>query len=327
MKLLIVGGAGYIGAHVALAAVDYGFEVTVYDNLCSGSIENLNQKCKFIEGSTSDSNLLNKLMKSQNFDAVLHFAAYKSASESMSNPWKYAENNIVGSLALINSCVSNGIKNFIFSSSAAVYGSPQYLPIDEMHPTNPINYYGYTKLEIENNLKWFNQIAGLNYVCLRYFNAAGYDPRNRIRVPERNPENLIPIVMESAIGIRKKIEVYGNDYKTKDGTGIRDYIHVADLASAHISSIEYLNKSKKSITINLGTGVGYSVLDVIKKTSEISKKEVKYEFKKRRKGDAGEVVAKSLLAHHIIDWKPNFSDLESIIQSTWSVYKTLINKL
>ena len=160
-----------------------------------------------------------------------------------------------------------------------------------------------------------------------YFNAAGYDLRNRINVPERNPENLIPIVMESAIGIRKKIEVYGNDYKTKDGTGIRNYIHVADLASAHISSIEYLNKSKKSITINLGTGVGYSVLDVIKKTSEISKKEVKYEFKKRRKGDAGEVVAKSLLAHHIIDWQPNFSDLESIIQSTWSVYKTLINKL
>ena len=230
-KILIIGGAGYIGSHITHQLNDKGYNTVVFDNLSTGFEDNIDSRSSFIHGSIFDHLKLDKALK--NIDTVIHLAALKNAGESMEFPEKYTKHNIIGSLDLINLCIKNNIQNFIFSSSAAVYGNPEYLPLDESHPVNPINYYGYTKLCIERNLIWFNKIANLNISCLRYFNAAGYDICGRIKCKEKNPANLIPIVMEVACGQRKKIEVYGNDYDTLDGTCLRDYIHVNDLASAH----------------------------------------------------------------------------------------------
>ena len=208
---------------------------------------------------------------------------------------------------------------FIFSSTAAVYGYPEYLPIDENHPLNPINFYGFTKLEIERTLDWYNNLTGLKYAALRYFNAAGYDGKGRINHLEKNPQNLIPIVMEVASGDREKLEVFGNDYKTKDGTGMRDYIHVTDLAVAHIKAIDYLS-NHDSLTINLATGQSHSVLDVIEMTKRISGKEISYDFSNRRDGDPDQLFSSSTMAGDLLKWEPQHSDLDTIIKDTWKAY-------
>ena len=321
MNLLIVGGAGYIGSHVSLEALDSGFDVTIFDDLSTGSKENINNNVQFFQGSTLSISDLSKLFNSKQFDAVIHLAASKAAGESMLYPEKYSRNNIIGSLNLLNICSEQKIKAFIFSSSAAVYGYPKTTTIDESHSVLPINYYGQTKLQIEENLKWFSSLRGMKYACLRYFNAAGYDLKNRVRKLEINPQNLIPVVMESAIGVRTQVDIYGNDYNTKDGTGVRDYIHVSDLARAHIDSIDYIYKEKKNLTINLGNEVGYSVLDIINKSLEISKKRIDYRFVERRSGDIGTVIANAELAKQFISWEPQYSDLDTIINSTWEIYK------
>ena len=241
----------------------------------------------------------------------------KAAGESMLNPIKYSQKNIINSIQLINDCIDNNVKNFIFSSSAAVYGFPSYLPVDEEHPLNPINYYGFTKLIIEEQLLWYNQLKGLNVACLRYFNAAGYDVKGRIRNKEKDPQNLLPIVMEVAAGLREKINIFGNDYDTHDGTCLRDYIHVNDLALGHIKAIEMLPNNGKIIT-NLATGNSYSVLDVINKSSKITNKEIKYSIIDRRDGDPDKLFASS---NNILNYKNKYSDLETIIRSMWEIYK------
>ena len=321
MNLLITGGAGYIGSHVVLAALDQGCHVTVFDNLSTGVEQNINDKTRFVFGSISSKNELLKLFKNNKYDAVIHLAGSKAAGDSMLNPLKYAEDNIMHGLNLINSCVEHGVKIFIFSSSAAVYGKPQYIPIDETHPLKPYNYYGYTKLVIEENLKWFSMLKKIQFASLRYFNAAGYDINNRINGIEINPQNLIPIVMETAIGKRKKVKIYGNDYKTLDGTGVRDYVHVNDLAKAHLNAIDYILKNEKDLTINLGTETGYSVLEIINKTMHKSNKIIGYDFKNRRVGDSDVLISKSSLAKELINWEATYSDLDTIISSTWQVYK------
>jgi len=322
MNLLIIGGAGYIGSHVVLEALDRGFDVTVFDDLSTGLRVNIQKNVQFVEGSTLSIADLSIIFETNKFDAVIHLAASKAASESMLVPIKYAQNNIIGGLNLMNICCKHKIKVFIFSSSAAVYGLPQYSPIDESHPLFPNNYYGFTKLFIEDNLKWFSNLKGMRYASLRYFNAAGYDLNNRVSGLETDTQNLIPLVMESAIGLRSKIEIYGNDYNTKDGTGVRDYVHVSDLAKAHIDSIEYIHKEKKDIIINLGTGRGHSVLDVISKVSEISHKNIEYSFEDRRNGDTDRVIAKVDLAKKLIGWEGKNSDLDTIIKSTWQIYQS-----
>tara|TARA_B100001248_G_C27362608_1_gene447292 strand:- start:315 stop:1292 length:978 start_codon:yes stop_codon:yes gene_type:complete len=322
MNLLIIGGAGYIGSHVALEAINYGFFVTVFDDLSTGSKDNLDSNVQFIKGSTLSKSDLSKLFKVKKFDVVIHLAASKAAGESMMYPERYSTNNIIGSLNLLNNFANHKIKAFIFSSSAAVYGYPQHPSIDEAHPLLPINYYGHTKLQIEENLKWFASLYGFKYASLRYFNAAGYDLNKRVRELEKNPQNLIPIVMESAIGIRSKIDIYGGDYNTKDGTGVRDYIHVSDLAKGHIDSINYILQNDENLTINLGTETGYSVLDIINKTSEISNQKIYYNIVDRRDGDSAKVVAKTNLAKQLIGWNPMYSDLNTILKSTWSIYNT-----
>ena len=320
MKILVVGGAGYIGSHVTLEAINHGYEVTVFDDLSNGFKDNINASAAFFQGSTLSDTDLSRVMKNCHFDAVIHLAANKAAGESMDNPSEYAKNNIIGGINLIRACEEYGINKFIFSSSAAVYGSPKYNPIDELHPLAPSNFYGYTKLAIENNLQWFSRLKGLRYAALRYFNAAGYDINQRIIGKEINPQNLIPIVMEVASGTRKKLSVFGNDYSTKDGTGIRDYIHVSDLACGHIMALNYLIKHEKDLTVNLGTGDGHSVLDIISMARKVSNKKIEYEFTGRRDGDPGKVIAAGDNAKKLINWDPKYSELHTIISSTWNIY-------
>ena len=239
MKILVTGGAGYIGSHVVIALCEGGYEVVVLDDLSTGNREAVDNRAEFIQGSTLNND--NVATALNGVDAVIHLAAFKAAGESMIDPGKYSQNNISGTISLLNAMITYEVDRFIFSSTAAVYGYPKYLPLDENHPLEPINYYGFTKLEIERILKWYGELKGLKYATLRYFNAAGYDPQRRIQFLEKNPANLIPIVMEVASGRREKMEVFGNDYDTSDGTGVRDYIHVTDLATAHVKAIEYLN--------------------------------------------------------------------------------------
>ena len=320
MKILVVGGAGYIGSHFVLEASRAGHEVVVFDNLSSGFKNNLDDGIGFFEGSTLSSHNLSKIMKSGSFDVAVHLAAYKAAGESMVDPVKYVSNNIIGGLNFIKSCNEHNVKKIIFSSSAAVYGLPLYNPIDEAHSLNPINFYGYTKRVIEENLRWFSDLKGIRYASLRYFNAAGYDSDKQSLNKENNPQNLIPLVMEVAEGSRKQVQVYGNNYSTKDGTGVRDYIHVTDLAKGHLASIDYLFQNDKDLTVNLGTGHGHSVLEIIKMTEDVSNRKINYKISNRRDGDPDIVIASSKKAEELIGWSPNKSDLHNIISSTWDIY-------
>ena len=321
MKIFVTGGAGYIGSHVVFELCDAGHEVTIYDNMSLGREENIDCRAKFVLGSTLDRQQLAKALISDKFDAVIHLAAWKAAGESMEKPQKYAENNIFGSMNLLNAVSDAGIKNFVFSSTAAVYGFPSYLPIDEEHPINPANYYGYTKVFVEDNLKWYSQLKGLNYVALRYFNAAGYDVNGRIRGKEKNPNNLLPIVMEVACDVREIVQIYGDDYDTIDGTGVRDYIHVNDLATAHLLALNYLDENKKNLIVNLSTERGYSVLEAINKAKEITGREIPYQIIGRRDGDPDTVVASCKKANKLLNWNAKYSDLETILSTMWNIYK------
>ena len=317
MKILVTGGAGYIGSHVVLGLCNSGYEVVVLDDLSTGNQSSIDERAEFILGSTHVKEDVDKALN--NIECVIHLAAFKAAGESMSKPMKYSQNNINGTISLLNSMIKKEIKYFIFSSTAAVYGNPKYLPIDEKHPLNPINFYGFTKLEIERILEWYGNLIDLKFVNLRYFNAAGHDPSCKINHIEKDPQNLIPIVMEVASGKREKVKIFGNDYKTKDGTGHRDYIHVTDLANAHIKSIEYL-KNQSNVSLNLSTGDCHSVLDIIQMTKEISNQDISYEFVERRDGDPDELYANSSMANNLLSWKPKYSTLRSIIETSWNVY-------
>ena len=320
MKILVTGGAGYIGSHIVLELCDSGFEVIVFDDLSLGFRENVDQRAELYIGSTLNRKDMDDVL-SKNIDAVIHLAAWKAAGESMDNPFKYTQNNIIGTLNVLSSMTEYGVRKFILSSTAAVYGYPQYLPIDENHPLDPINYYGYTKLVIEQNLKWFSELKGLRYACLRYFNAAGYDLDGRVRNKEKNPQNLLPIIMEVAIGVRKQMEVFGDDYNTPDGTGIRDYIHVNDLALAHISALNYLVEKDENLSVNLANGVGYSVLDVIRMAEKVTQKNISYEIVGRRFGDPAELTAISMQAKKLLKWEAQYSAIETILSTMWKVYK------
>ncbi|MBN4081405.1 UDP-glucose 4-epimerase GalE [Caldithrix abyssi] len=318
MKVLVTGGAGYIGSHVVLELCEAGNDVVILDDLSTGNREAVDHRAEFIQGSTLNNDDLSKGLNG--VDAVIHLAAFKAAGESMIDPEKYSHNNISGTITLLNAMVGHGVDKFIFSSTAAVYGYPQYLPLDENHPLEPINYYGFTKLEIERILKWYGELKGLKFAALRYFNAAGYDSLGRITSLEDNPANLLPIVMEVASGRREKMAVFGNDYDTIDGTGVRDYIHVTDLASAHVKAIEYLNENA-SLTVNLATGERHSVLDVINLAKEISGSDILYDIVDRRPGDPAELYAGTTQAFERLNWKAEYSDLKTLLETTWKVYQ------
>lgn len=273
-----------------------------------------------MEGDILDSEKLDSALK-QGFDGIIHLAAFKAAGESMLQPEKYSVNNISGTINIVNCASKAGIKNIVFSSSAAVYGEPAYLPIDEKHPLKPENYYGYTKLQIEELLAWYDKLKGIKSASLRYFNAAGYDAAGRIAGLERNPANLLPVIMETAAGIRKKIDIFGNDYPTPDGTCIRDYVHVTDLADAHYLSMKYLIKENKSFTLNLGSDTGISVLEMIEKAREITGKPISAEIAPRRAGDPVKLIATSKKAEKTLGWQAKYSSAETLIASSWEVYK------
>ncbi len=318
MKVLVTGGAGYIGSHVVLALCEEGNNVVVLDDLSTGNREAVDKRALFIQGSTLNQDDLSKGLNG--VDAVVHLAAFKAAGESMIYPEKYSHNNITGTITLLNAMVNHTVNKFIFSSTAAVYGYPQYLPLDENHPLEPINYYGFTKLEIERILKWYGELKGLRFAALRYFNAAGYDPQGRITSLENNPANLIPTAMEVASNRREKMEVFGDDFDTADGTGVRDYIHVTDLASAHVKAIEYLNENA-NLTVNLATGESHSVFDVINLAKEISGQDIPFDIVDRRPGDPAELYAGTNQAFESLNWEAEYSDLKTLLETTWKVYQ------
>ena len=318
MKILVTGGAGYIGSHVVMLLCERGHDVVVLDDLSLGNKDAIDKRASFIEGTILNNEDLSKSLSG--VDVVIHLAAYKSAGESMKNPLKYTKNNIDGSISLLRSMVEHNVKNIIFSSSAAVYGLPEYLPLDEKHPLKPINHYGYTKLQTEKTIDLYSKEKQIRYINLRYFNAAGYDSQGRITYIEKNPANLIPSVMEVASRIRDKLFVYGNDFNTNDGTGVRDYVHVSDLARAHLAAIDILS-THQSATINLGSEKQYSVMDVIKLTEKITGKEIPYEVAGRREGDPDKIYASSENALNLLGWFAKDSELNNIIETTWRIYK------
>jgi UDP-glucose 4-epimerase len=318
MRIAVIGGAGYIGSHVVKALLKQQHEIVVYDNLSTGHKENIFPNTKFIEGDILNKEKLSESLKG--CDAIVHLAASKAAGESMTNPEKYSTNNITGTINILNAASENKIKYIVFSSSAAVYGNPEYLPVDEKHPTKPINYYGFTKLEIERILKWYDKLLGIKFAALRYFNAVGYDIDGEIKGLEINPANLLPIVMEVAVGQREQLQIFGDDYDTPDGTCIRDYIHVTDLANAHLKALEYIMKGK-SLTVNLASESGLSVMDVVKCARKVTGKPIPTVVVGRREGDPAKLAASSVKAHEILGWKAEYSDPETVLKTTWDVYK------
>ncbi|MCR9141666.1 MAG: UDP-glucose 4-epimerase GalE [bacterium] len=328
MRIGVTGGAGYIGSHIVQDLLEEGHEVVVIDNLSTANEANiLNREgagpagYSFIEGDVGTDAGLAAFFAAGPLEVVFHFAAWKAAGESMTAPEKYSANNLRGTLRLIEGMLEHGCRDFIFSSSAAVYGEPQYLPIDEKHPKQPINYYGFTKLVIEQNLEWFARLRGLRFAALRYFNAAGYDLRGRVRGIERNPANLLPLLMDCAVGTRSEIQVFGQDYDTPDGTCLRDYIHVNDLSRAHILAMHAIRKNDESLTVNLGSEEELSVQQMLDVARKVTDKAIPQKNTERRPGDPPRLVASSALAREILDWRAEHSDPETLVQTMWDVYR------
>lgn len=317
-KILVIGGAGYIGSHVVKELLDGGYEALVFDDMSTGQEVNLFHEAGFIKGNILDRKALDAAM-SQNIDAVIHLAAKKAVGESMENPQKYALNNLNGSVNILNAMADNGVKHLVFSSSAAVYGMPIYTPVDERHPLNPINFYGYTKVTMENLMDWYSRLKDFNYIALRYFNAVGYAADKSITGHEQNPQNLLPIIMEAATGKRENFAIFGSDYDTPDGTCVRDYIHVSDLASAHVAAIKRLMNDKKSYRLNLGTGRGISVKQIVDAAENVIGKRLNYHYAPRRAGDPATLIAKADLAREILNWKPKYLNIEDIIRTVWNL--------
>ncbi|MEM1113802.1 MAG: UDP-glucose 4-epimerase GalE [Pseudomonadota bacterium] len=313
MKILVVGGAGYIGSHMVKMLHLGGYEVVTLDDLSTGYRDAVKYG-EFIEGDIADSVLLDGLFKTVKFDAVMHFASFIEVGESVLNPAKYYENNFVNTLSLLDAMVRGGVKNFIFSSTAAIFGEPEYTPIDEQHPKNPISPYGRSKWMVEQVLEDYDKAYGLKSICLRYFNAAGADPDGELGERHQPESHLIPLVLQAASGRRRSISVFGSDYDTKDGSCVRDYIHVVDLCSAHLCALDKLISGSDSGRYNLGNGTGFSVLEVIDTAETISGKEISRGYSERREGDAAILVANAELARAELGWKTQFDSLDVIIE-------------
>ena len=317
MKIFIIGGAGYIGSHMVKIAHKAKYDVITIDNLSTGHKDAVLYG-EFELCDVLDAVKLDKLFKKHKPDAVMHFSAYSIVGESVSDPYKYYNNNVSGTLSLLKAMIENNCMKFIFSSSAAIFGNPEYIPIDESHPKNPINPYGKTKLMVEEILKDFESAYGLKYVSFRYFNAAGQDPEGELS-ERHNPEtHLLPIIMQAANGQRDSVSIYGNDYDTNDGTCIRDYIHVNDLANAHLKGLDYLNKNDlPSTEFNLGNGNGFSVKEVVQQVKDITGKSFLVMEEGRRDGDPSVLIASDEKAKKILKSKINFPSLEKIIRTLY----------
>lgn len=326
INILVVGGAGYIGSHMVRCLQQAGFNLIVLDNLSTGHRDAVTE-AELIVGDMADACLLDRIFSKYSIAAVMHFASYIQVGESVLDPSKYYLNNVAATLQLLASMRKHNVKHFIFSSTAAVYGEPQYTPIDEKHPLNPINPYGLGKRMVEQVLEDFARAYDFNYIALRYFNAAGADPAGELAERHEPESHLIPLILQVAAGEREFISVYGRDYPTVDGTCIRDYIHVVDLCTAHLLALKKLLSGQKTGIYNLGTGQGYSVQEVIDTAAKVTGREIATRDGDRRAGDPAVLVADPAKACVELNWKPIYSDLETIIKHAWMVQTKLLSEI
>lgn len=317
MSILVVGGAGYIGSHMVLQLSKAGHQVVVLDDLSTGFKSSILGSCKLVVGNVGDRALLNNLFSTEKFNGVLHFASMIQVGESIIKPAQYYRSNVANTLVLLEAMVEHNVGPLIFSSTAAVFGEPQYIPIDEAHCQAPINPYGSSKLMVERMLDDFDRAYGLRSVALRYFNAAGADPFGQIGERHDPETHLIPLAIHAALGVRPPLNVFGRDYPTADGTCVRDYIHVMDLADAHLKALDYLWAGNTSGKFNLGNGNGFSVQEVLNAVESVTGTSVPYKDALRRQGDPAELVADSSAAKRILNWNPQYSNLDTIVAHAW----------
>ena len=317
MSVLVLGGAGYIGSHTVYELIERGEDVIVADNLQTGHIEAVHKQARFYKGDIRDKNFLDEIFKKEKIDAVIHFAANSLVGESMTDPLKYYDNNLYGTMVLLKSMVENGIDKIVFSSTAAVYGEPENIPILETDRTEPTNTYGETKLSMEKMFKWVSRAHNLRYVSLRYFNACGAHVSGKIGEAHNPESHLIPLILQVPNGQRKEVSIFGDDYPTKDGTCIRDYIHVTDLAQAHILAVDYLRKGNSSDIFNLGNGVGFTVKEVIETARKVTEHPLPAVISPRRAGDPAQLIASSEKAKAVLGWKRLHAVIEDSIVRAW----------
>lgn len=321
MAILIPGGAGYIGSHAARRFLAQGEDVVIIDNLQSGHRASLPDKAKFYEGDIRDAKALEKVFGENQIEAVIHFAANSLVGESVEKPLKYFNNNVGGMESLLEAMVRYGTKYIVFSSTAATYGEPKRVPIQEDDPTEPTNPYGETKRMMERMMKWVGKAHGIHYVSLRYFNAAGAIPDGSIGEDHGPETHLIPLILQVPLHKRDHITIFGDDYPTPDGTCLRDYIHVMDLADAHALALQYLRENGESQIFNLGNGKGFSVKEMIEAAEEVTGQKIKAEIGPRRAGDPAQLVASSDKARRVLGWKPKYTDVRAIIATAWEWHK------
>ena len=317
MAILVLGGAGYIGSHTVYELIDAGRDVVVADNLLTGFRAAVHPKARFYQMDIRDRSALDELFTKEKIEGVIHFAASSQVGESMSDPLKYYDNNLHGTMVLLQAMVAHGVDKIVFSSTAATYGEPERVPILETDRTDPTNCYGETKLAMEHMMRWVSRAHGLKYVALRYFNACGAHPSGAIGEAHNPETHLIPLILQVPNGQREKISIFGDDYPTKDGTCIRDYIHVSDLAQAHILALAHLLQGGDSDVFNLGTGVGFTVKEVIDVARAVTGHPIPAETCPRRAGDPAQLIASSKKAVEQLGWKPKYNDLNTIIASAW----------
>ena len=322
MAILVCGGAGYIGSHAVHALVEKGEQVVIVDNLQTGHRGALNPAAKFYEGDIRDASVLDKIFTENKIEAVIHFAANSLVGESMEKPLLYFNNNVYGMQVLLEAMVRHGVDKIVFSSTAATYGEPKRVPIHEDDETCPTNTYGETKLTMEKMMKWVSRANGVRYVSLRYFNAAGALPNGSIGEDHKTETHLIPLILQVPTGRRDHITVFGDDYPTPDGTCLRDYIHVVDLADAHVLALEYLRKGGASDIFNLGNGQGFSVKEMIAAAEKATGRSIKVEIGARRAGDPAQLIASSEKARTVLGWKPQFTDVEQVIGTAWKWHES-----
>ena len=318
MTVLVLGGAGYIGSHAVDQLITKGYDVAVVDNLKTGHKESLPDKARFYQGDIRDKAFMEDVFTKENIEGVIHFAASSLVGESMEIPLDYFNNNVYGTQVVLEVMEKYNVKSIIFSSSAATYGEPKVIPIEETAATNPESTYGETKLMMEKMLKWCDKAYGMRFVALRYFNVAGAKLDGTIG-EDHNPEShLLPIILQTALGQREKFTIYGEDYETPDGTCIRDYVHVVDLIDAHILALEYLQAGNSSNTFNLGSSTGFSVKQMLEAAREVTGKEIPATVVSRRAGDPSTLIAASDKAREVLGWKPQYTDVNKIIESAWN---------
>ena len=321
MAILVLGGAGYIGSHTVYELIGSGADVVVADNLETGHREAVHPQARFYQGDIRSRDFLDRLFQQEAIDAVIHFAANSLVGESMMNPLKYYDNNLCGTKVLLEAMVAHNVRKIVFSSTAATYGEPVNIPILETDPTHPTNTYGETKLAMERMFHWAGKAHGLRYVSLRYFNACGAHKSGKIGEMHQPETHLIPIILQVPLGKRESVSIYGEDYDTRDGTCVRDYIHVTDLAQAHILAVEYLNRGGESDIFNLGNGVGFTVKEVIECARKVTGHPIPAISAPRRAGDPAQLVASSEKAKNILGWNPQYDDLETIIASARNFHR------